>query len=121
MTPTAMKRELQRLGLLTLTSRNLAKLELRAYVPPDETDVIQILGIDTVDLINTICHNAKCDSNEKRFQRKLCYVNIPVEHIDEFFAYAESESQSLLERMDIWLAGKDDDFTAPEGLKNDFH
>lgn len=109
-TPTAVKHELQRLDLVTVTTRNLLKLKTKAYIPTDESAAIQILGTDTSDLIETISQNIKSGDGEKLFQRKVCYLDIPEQHIDAFYSYAEKESQKLLENFDGWLAEKDMDY-----------
>jgi hypothetical protein len=114
MTPAAMKEELERLGLLTVTSRNLIKLESKAYISSWDSDVIQMLGTDTADLINTFDHNIQSDQDSKLFQRKVAYQNIPRQHVDEFLIFAGQESQLVLERLDKWLARHDDDDYAPD-------
>ncbi len=113
-TPSAMKHELQRRGLIQVTSKKLVKLELNAYVRPGESEVIQILGVDTADLITTISQNINNNGVDSLFQRKLCYVNIPDQHIDNFFEFAETESQSVLEKLNFWLAERDNDYEEPD-------
>lgn len=109
MTPAAMKEELERLGLLSVTSRNLIKLESKAYISSWDADVIQMLGTDTADLINTFGHNIQSDPESKMFQRKVAYQNIPRHHADDFLRFASQESQLVLEKLDKWLARHDDD------------
>ncbi len=107
MTPVAMKHELERLGLISVTSNNLVKLESRAYLSSRESDIFQILGTDTTDLINTITHNVSSDKSNKLFQRKVSYESIPEQYVDEFLGYAANESQSVLEKLDKWLDERD--------------
>jgi hypothetical protein len=111
MTPKAVLEELQRLEMIEITSTRRVKLLVSAYLPNNsDADVVQILGTDVADLIDTIRYNVDAKPDERRFQRKVQYLHIPVEHVSEFKQLAATESQALLERLDQWLARRD---TAP--------
>lgn len=108
MTPRSMLEELQRLQAVEITSQGKVKLTNRAYLPDaSELDVLQILGTDTADLIDTIQHNMHASGEDRRFQRKVEYRHIPQRHVDRFRAFATQESQRLLEKLDRWLASHD--------------
>lgn len=121
MTPVAMKHELNRLGILTVSPRKWLKLHPDAFKASTESDALEILGTDVSDLVKTIRHNHNIDANvdKKLFQRKVCYINIPEKHVADFFEYAANESQKMLERLDRWLSRKDYDFQgeAPKGAR----
>jgi hypothetical protein len=112
MTPSAMKMELERLGLLTVSGRKRMKLHSNSTKTADAADAMQILGSDASDLINTISHNIDPRSDDRLFQRKVSYAAIPEQHVAEFFELAAKESQKLLEKFDIWLAKRDYDSTS---------
>lgn len=76
-----------------------------AYVPGnDPSDVINILGTDANELMNTVIHNMSCDKAQRRFQRKVSTKQLASAHVDAFQKYAGRRSQALLEEMDNWLS-----------------
>lgn len=103
-TPTAIRQELERLGMVSFTKGGLIKLEKQIYLNSTEEDGITVLGTDTTQLIDTIAHNLDPENTEKYFQRKVSYINVPEHNIAEFHQYAEAESQNLLEKLDRWLS-----------------
>jgi hypothetical protein len=109
MAATAMRDELERLGIVQTNAEGQLVLISDGYVSPDLTDGIHILGTDTADLIDTIHHNLAVEKEEKRFQRKVSYQSIPREYIKPFKIYASGASQRLLEELDRWLAERDVD------------
>lgn len=75
-----------------------------AYVPGnDPADVINILGADSNELMNTIIHNMSSDQSVRRFQRKVSTRHLDSAHVDAFHKYASRRSQTLLEDLDNWL------------------
>jgi len=79
-------------------------LTSHAYVPGnDPTDLINILGVDSNELMNTIIYNMGCDEHEKRFQRKVSTSLLAHQHKEAFLKYAGRRSQALLEELDCWL------------------
>jgi hypothetical protein len=75
-----------------------------AYVPGnDPTDVIDILGADTHELMDTIAHNMSCTKEQRRFQRKVSTKQLASAHVDAFKKYSSRRSQALLEDLDNWL------------------
>lgn len=117
MAPAAMQQELERLGVIEITGRNRVKLLTAGYIASTDLDGVQILGSDTADLIDTIQHNIISEEKERRFQRKVKYVDIPSQHVKPFRTYATKESQKLLERLDRWLAKRDNDISDGAGSR----
>jgi hypothetical protein len=87
-------------------------MSARGYVPgTDANDMVDMLGTDAAQLIDTIDHNMQ--NSEKRYQRKVEYDGVPVEHAAEFRALSARLSQHLLEELDRWLASRE--ATEPSG------
>ena len=75
-----------------------------AYVPGnDPVDIINILGTDSRELMETIIYNMSCGAEQRRFQRKVSTHKLASSHVDEFQKYASRRSQALLEELDGWL------------------
>lgn len=76
-----------------------------AYVPGnDPSDIINILGADANELMNSIIFNMSCDSSQRRFQRKVSNRNLATSHVEAFQKYSSRRSQALLEDLDHWLS-----------------
>lgn len=109
MPPRAIADELERVGTLERDDNDRLRLTSRGYVPQgDEVAKLQILGIDTADLISTIEHNLQ-QEKQPRFQRKVSYDAVPPEHLEAFRKYQTRLSQTLLEELNHWLAEHDRD------------
>ncbi|HHB13299.1 MAG TPA: hypothetical protein ENK62_08885 [Chromatiales bacterium] len=112
MTPRAMADELLRVGAMETTPHGEFRLTARGYVPmAGDEEKLQVLGTDTRDLIETIDHNITRPPAQARFQRKVLYDNVPVEHVREFERLAARLGQNVLEQLDEWLARHDRDST----------
>ncbi len=102
--------ELNRVNSVELKGKTMVNLIVRAYVPnKDDAVKLHILGTDVSDLISTIGHNLSRDWEPPRFQRKVCYDNLPREAIPQLRDLTERESQRLLERFDRWMSARDRD------------
>ena len=76
-----------------------------AYVPGnDPVDILNILGTDCNELINTIDHNLTCTADQKRFQRKVSSSLLARDSLESFHQHARQRSQALLEELDNWLS-----------------
>ncbi len=76
-----------------------------AYVPGnDSEEILNILGTDTNELINTIDHNLTCEEDERYFQRKVSMQGVDAKALPEFKQYVRKHSQALLENFDSWLS-----------------
>jgi len=102
--------ELLASGAVHMDQDKQVVLRTRAYLPEgDEAGKLAILGTDVADLINTINHNLVNPPNDRCFQRKVSYDNVPEEAVAEFRRLSSQEGQQTLERLDQWLARRDRD------------
>ena len=108
-TPTAIRQELERLDIISFTKGGLIKLKTRVYLNASDDDGLNFLGGDTSDLIETISFNLDEKNDEKLFQRKVAYVNVPEDKVEEFRQFADEHCQDLLVKLDHWLANIDND------------
>lgn len=101
--------ELINVGAASIQADGTIKLLTRAYLPgADKKAKLNILGEDVADLIATINHNLE-NSTTPLFQRKVSYDNVPADILEKFNALCTEDSQSLLEKLDQWLAARDRD------------
>ncbi len=102
--------ELVRVHAVALTNEGEVQLLARAYIPnQDDRGKLHILGTDVSDLIATIDHNLLRGPLRSRFQRKVCYDNLPLEILPELQDMTEKEAQGLLEKFDRWMSLRDRD------------
>jgi len=84
---------------------NEVQLIKHAYVPgKDSAEVINILGNDTNELINTIDHNLTAQENNKRYQRKVSTAVLNKDAVEEFKKLSNNQAQVLLENLDAWVS-----------------
>ena len=109
MSAKVMAEELLRVDALEYNSHGELCLTSRGYVPGGgEGDKLNVLGSDVRDLIETIDHNIVADGDERRFQRKVAYLNFPRRHALKFRELNARLSQNLLEQLNQWLADHDE-------------
>jgi len=102
--------ELVHVGAVQQRQDGRYELLARAYVPRRNTlEKLGILGADVADLIDTIDHNLQYGTTDPRFQRKVMYHSMPAEALTAFRKISAIHSQSLLEKLDHWLATRDVD------------
>ncbi|MEP6872808.1 MAG: DUF6502 family protein [Burkholderiales bacterium] len=100
--------ELLRVGAVVQRGDGRLAPVTRAYVPQrGEAEKMDILGSDVAGLIDTIDHNIQHGATDPRFQRKVSYRSIAVDHLPAFRKLSSTHSQALLERLDRWLAEHD--------------
>lgn len=76
-----------------------------AYVPGnDPIDLIDILGTDSHELMQTVVHNMTADQQHKHFQRKVSSQQLDRMQLPAFQKYANRRAQALLEELDSWLS-----------------
>ncbi len=110
MTTRAMLDELESVGLVKRIEKEHVSLQHHAYIPSgDEDEALTIMGTDVALLISTIDHNMTNEAGPARFQRKVCYDNVPDEYLDELRTMVNRESQLLLEKFNAWLVQHDRD------------
>ncbi len=103
-TPTAIRQELERLELIGITRGGSIKLQTSAYLHTTDEEGMFYLGRDVSDLVNTIAHNLDNDSDNRLFQRKVSYINVPSRYREAFKLLIEQECQQVLTNLDAWLS-----------------
>jgi hypothetical protein len=111
--------ELVRVAAVRRRADDRVELVARAYLPQrSAADQLQILGQDVADLIATIDHNLqRGDADAARFQRKVMYRSIPLGALPAFRRLGATQAQSLLEKLDRWLAEHDTGDAASPGAR----
>jgi hypothetical protein len=100
--------ELVRVGAVDQREDGRLQLAARGFVPRHSAvDKLGILGRDVADLVSTIDHNLQHGETDPRFQRKVMYSAIPRSALPAFRRLSGRQAQSLLERLDRWLARHD--------------
>jgi len=102
--------ELIRIKTVEQTDDKEIVLVRAAYVAAEgDDDKYDSLGEDVHLLISTIKHNIMTEDGPLRYQRKVCYDKVPAEYLEEFKQLANKGSQSLLVKLNAWLAKHDVD------------
>lgn len=109
--PRTIADELTRLGAIAINDKGEMQLLQKAYIPSANTDEqFDLLAEDVADLITTITHNLEQPSPaDKRFQRKVYYNNVPIEHLAELRQFIADTAQHCLETINRKLAKYDRD------------
>jgi len=118
MYPRAIADELLRLGLIEEV-RGFMRMTHRGYVPTsDPAMVIDLLGLDTAQFIETIDHNIEAGANAKLMQ--LCAVSdsLPAEHVQRFLQQTRRNAQQLIENTAEWLERHEDEPDSKSGGKD---
>lgn len=103
--PRAVLDELVNQDSAVRTGDSGVKLATRGYVPTnDESAIIEIFGYDAAALISTLEHNLGSEPGKKRFQKKVCYENIPAGYAEQFRVKAGKKAQKLLEELNDSLS-----------------
>lgn len=96
--------ELLRVGAVERLPDGQIALRARGYVPRHGArEMVDVLGADVADLIETIDHNLHQGHQAPRFQRKVMYRGVPPQALPAFRALSAEQAQALLERLDQWL------------------
>ena len=108
MYPRSVADELLRLGAIEVVNDKL-RMTNRGYVPgADPEMILDILGIDTSEFIETVDHNLQAASDAERLlQLKVLCDNLPAEHLEEFNRYSTRLSRPVLEELARWLSERD--------------
>ena len=105
----AMVNELIRIGAAELMEDGKVMLTRAVYVPSSSKEgKYDLMGEDIALLTSTIKHNIH-HPEDLRYQRKVCYDNVPKEYLSEFKVLANKENQLLLIKLNNWLAQHDMD------------
>lgn len=108
MYPRSVADELLRLGAVEEVDGKL-RMTTRGYVPGGDPErIIEILGLDTAEFMETIDHNLQAASDDDRlFQLKVLSDNVPVAYLEEFNAYSRRLSRPVIEELNRWLSERD--------------
>ena len=111
MYPRSVADELLRLGAVETVDDRL-RMSNRGYAPDmDPTAMVDILGMDTSEFIETIDHNIQAPPQDKLLQVKVLANNLPEKHLAAFNQYSKRVSMSALDEIVHWLnehdSGKD--------------
>ena len=108
MYPRAIADELLRLGAIAEVDGKL-RMTQRGYVPvADAARMIDIMGVDTGELIETIDHNLQATADaERRLQIKVLANNLPEAQFAEFDRYSKRIARNALEEIARWLQERD--------------
>lgn len=105
--PKAVLDDLVHQNQVEYVDKTRVKLVAKGYVPTkDEKAIIEIFGHDAAALIETLDYNLNSEDGTTRFQKKVCYDNIPTEFIDEFKKLSGKKAQKLLEELNEVLSKK---------------
>ncbi len=115
MYPRAIADELLRLGAIQEVDGKL-RMSGRGYVPvADQARMIDILGVDAGELIETIDHNLQAGDDDRRLQLKVIANNLPESAFRDFDRYSKRIARTAIEEIARWLGerdlGKDDSGT----------
>ncbi len=104
--PTAMFKELQRVGAIAEQSDGALSPTMRYYMPDSQDpDAVLRTGSVLEDIGSTAAYNLDRDAQAPtRFEGRASNANIRASAVREFRAWLETEAQAFLERADEWLA-----------------
>lgn len=120
MYPNAVADELLRLGAVERVDDRLRLLN-RGYVPgKDPNTMIDFLGMDTAEFIETVDHNIQAPEDGRLLQYKIISDNLRPEDVAEFNRFSRLVVRGVLEQITDWLnshdLGKDRPADEPRGV-----
>ncbi|MFZ1386610.1 MAG: DUF6502 family protein [Thiolinea sp.] len=106
----AMLDEMRRVKLVESLEGGTVRLLSAVFIPDAEDEAqLQLLGSDVSLLVMTIDHNLIAPSDERYYQRKVSYNNLPEEALPAFRAFVRKDAHQLLLRFNQWLYEHDRD------------
>lgn len=103
MYPRSVADELLRLGAIEEVG-GAFRMSNRGYAPDaDPAAMLDILGMDVSEFIETIDHNIQTSADGKLLQVKVLANNLPAEHLPAFNQYSKRVSLNALEDIVNWL------------------
>lgn len=106
----AMLDEMRRVKLVESLEDGSVRLLSAVYIPDqDDETQLQLLGTDVSLLVMTIDHNLTVPSDERYYQRKVSYNNLPEEVLPAFRTFVRKDAHQLLLRFNQWLYEHDRD------------
>ena len=107
MRPRSVADELVRMGAIEVVDDHL-RMTSRGYVPAaDPERIVDILGVDTSEFMETIDHNLQAQGEDTLVQLKVLSDNVPAEYLKEFNALSARMSRNVLEELSRWLSERD--------------
>ena len=107
MRPRSVADELLRMGAIEDIDGHL-RMTSRGYVPAAEPErIVDILGVDTSEFMETIDHNLQAEGEDTLVQLKVLSDNVPAEYLKEFNALSARMSRNVLEELSRWLSERD--------------
>ncbi|MCP3690445.1 MAG: hypothetical protein GY784_18745 [Gammaproteobacteria bacterium] len=101
----AMHKALTKSGNICMTDDNHVRLLKHAYLPSDDpVEHINILGVDTAQLIDTINHNLTASGENLRFQRKASNYKVSKNAVPVIKRFLARKGQAFLEEVDHYLS-----------------
>lgn len=108
MQPRAVLDELLRVGAVEQTSDGRYRMSRRGYEPSGDPEaMIDILGIDAAEFIETVDYNVQNGPDGTLMQGKVLYDNVPAEHEQEFLELSRRQGRALIAELNHWLAERD--------------
>jgi hypothetical protein len=84
------------------------RMTTHVYIPSGDPEaIIDILGTDTSEFMETIDHNSRSSGEANLFQAKVLYDNVPAEHLAEFNDYSRKLARHTLLELNEWLMRRD--------------
>jgi hypothetical protein len=118
--PTAMLKELSRVGAVVETANGSYAAAMRYYIPESQDpDAVLRAGSVLEDLGNTVTFNLDRDKDAEaptRFEGRATNASVRASAANKFREYLEKEAQEMLERTDAWLARHEQ---APESSRQE--
>ncbi len=117
MYPRSVADELLRLGAIEEVEGRF-RLAHRGYSPgADPAAMMDILGLDASEFIETIDHNIQSATNEKLLQVKVLANNLPASQLGAFNDYSKRVSLRAMDEIVEWLNDHDAgrDFSGKDG------
>ena len=106
----AMLDEMRRVQLVEVLADGAVKLLSPIYIPDSSDEAqLQLLGTDVSLLLMTIEHNLVAPVDERFYQRKVSYNNLPQEVLPAFRSFVRADAHELLLRFNQWLYQHDRD------------
>lgn len=106
MYPTPIRLELLRVGAVIEVDNKL-RMSKRGYVPgKDQGAMVDIFGVDTSELMETIDHNIQSEA-EPLLQYKVLADNLPEEDLSAFNEFSKRVSLNAIDEIRRWLIEHD--------------
>ncbi|MEM6709910.1 MAG: DUF6502 family protein [Pseudomonadota bacterium] len=108
MQPRAVVDELLRVGAIEELPSATYRMARRGYEPSaDAGAMVDMLGTDTSEFIETIDHNVQNTADDSLMQAKVLYMNVPAELEQEFLTLSRRQARKLVNELNHWLAERD--------------